>query len=178
MRLSILPSLAILLFVLAGCITTTGEIRENRFYVDQVFSVAIIDSDWQVTRQRVNHLTQPNAAFPRENTPWAISFSHKRSNGFIAVMSFELTELGQARSLEVWADNLVANSGGLKLSERSVKIDGNDAVELVISGSHMIKQVILKKGKRAYRIVYSNSPAYFDQYLAVFDGFVETFRLQ
>jgi hypothetical protein len=177
MRLFKFSSFMILLLLLAGCVTTTGDIKENRFNVENDFSVGLLDSDWEVTRQKVNPLVQPNAAFPRENTPWQISFSHKKSNGFVAIRSYELNEVGQARPLDVWADGLVASSGGLKLSERSVKIDGSDAVELVISGQYMSKQVLLKKGKKAYRIVYSNSPSYFDQYLGVFDTFVESFRL-
>ncbi len=175
MRLFAASSLVVFLLLLTGCASTTGEIRENRFYVAQDFSVGLLNDEWQMTRQTVNHLNAPSF---RENTPWPISFSHKNSNGFIGVRSYTLNELGQARSLEVWADSLVANSGGMKLSQRNVKIDGNDAIELVTSGQYMMKQVFLKKGKKAYRMVYSNSPAYFDQHLGVFDTFVETFRIQ
>ena len=178
MRSFTFSSLGILLLLLSGCISTTGEIRESRFYLDQDFSVGLLNSDWEMTRQKVNRLVQPNAPIARESTPWPISFSHKKSNGFIAAKSYALTELGQARSLEVWADSIVAGSGGLKLAERSVRIDGSDALEIVISGQYMTKQVILKKGKKSYRLVYSNSPAYFDENLGVFDEFVGSFRLQ
>jgi hypothetical protein len=169
--------LVVFFMLLAACISTTGEIKENRF-IDQDFSVGLLNDEWQVTRQKVNHMVQPNAFVQRENTPWALSFSHTKSNGFIGVGAYDLNELGLARSLEVWADNLVSNSGGLKLSDRSIKIDGSDALELVVSGKYMVKWIIMKKGKKAYRMVYSNSPTYFDQSLAVFDGFVETFRFQ
>jgi hypothetical protein len=129
----------ILLLLLAGCVKTTGDIKENRFNVENDFSVGLLDNDWEVVHQKVNPLVQPNAAVQRENTPWQISFSHKKSNGFVGAGSWELNEVGQALPLDVWADGLVANSGGLKLSERSVKIDGNDAIELVISGKYMSK---------------------------------------
>jgi hypothetical protein len=178
MRLSTISLLGFCLLVCAGCISTTGEIKENRFYLTQDFSVELLNDEWQITRQQVNHMIQPNAPIARENTPWPISFSHRKSNGFIAARSYELTEVGQARSLEVWADAIVANSGGVKLSERTIKVNENEALELVISGSYMMKQVLLKKENKAYRIVYTNSPAYFDQSLNVFDRFVETFRLQ
>ena len=174
MTLFRLSPLVILFVLLSACISTTGEIKENRF-VDQDFSVGLLNDEWQVARQKVYHLNAPSL---RENTPWAISFSHTKSNGFIGVGAFDMNELGQARSLEVWADNLVANSGGLKLSDRSVKIDGNEGLELVVSGKYMAKWIIMKKGKKMYRMVYSNSPTYFDQSLAVFDGFVQTFRFQ
>jgi len=175
MRSFACSSLAVFLLLLAGCASTTGEIRDNRFYVAQGFSVDLLNDEWQVTRQTVNPMNAPSF---RVNTPWQISFSHKNSNGFIGVTSFMMNELGQARSLDVWADNLVANSGGMKLSQKNVKIDGIDAIELVTSGKYMVKQVFLKKEKKAYRMVYSNSPTYFDQYLGVFDKFVETFRIQ
>ncbi len=165
--------LVILLLTILGCTTTTGMIQDNRFSVEQDFSVALLDSDWQVGRQTVFR----DGIITRQNTQWPISFSHKNSNGFVGVRSFQMNEVGQARSLEVWADNMVANSGGLKLSQKSVKIDGNEAIELVISGTYMAKQIFLKKGDKGFFIVYSNSPAYFDQYLDVFDKFVETVRI-
>jgi hypothetical protein len=178
MRLYAFSSLVVFLLLLIGCVSTTGDIRGDRFYVAQDFSVGVLNDEWEVTRQKVNHMIAANAPIPRENTQWPISFSHKNSNGFIAARSYELNELGQARSLEVWADSIVAGSGGIKLSQRTIKVDGNDALELVTSGQYMMKQVILKKRKKFYKIVYSNSPAYFDQQLAVFDGFVGTFRFE
>jgi hypothetical protein len=171
-RCSLLLLLALLM---SGCLITTGAIQGDRFSVAQDFSVQMLDGDWEPVRQ--NSWLDRNY-IRRWNTSYAISFQHKKSNGFIGVRSYDMDEVGQARSLEVWADSIVAGSGGLKLSQKMIKVDGMDAIELVISGNYMNKCIALKKGKKAYLLLYSNYPTYFDEYLGVFDKFVGTFKAE
>jgi hypothetical protein len=162
----------LLLVVLPACITTTGEIKGNAFYLDGNFTVDMLDDDWVPSRQ------QAGVANGRyfENTHFEISFNHKNSNGFIGVNAFEMSDAVQARSLEVTADGIVANSEGMKLSQKMMKVDGVDAVELIISGKEMAKYVFLKKGKMGYILTYSNTPTYFDQNLATFEKFLGSFK--
>jgi len=173
MRLFKFLWLAVVVPVFFGCTTTTGVIQNNSFSVENSFSVGLLDNDWQVERQKVFS----DGVIKRQNTPWAIGFSHTKSSGFIGVYAWQLSEIDQARSLDIIADSIVANSGGLKLSQKTVKVDGYDAIELVTSGTYMKKQILFKKGDRGYLLRYSNSPTYFDQYLNVFDSLVGTFKV-
>jgi len=153
-----------------GCVV--GEIRDNSFYLQDDFTVQLLNEDWQVIRQTRAPLN-PRVVYSRDK----IAFSHKKSNGFISVNSFALSDIDQARALSIHADAAVASWRGMKLSENLTKIDGIDAVEVVISGARMVKWVFMKKDAQGYRLMYSNTPAYFDEYLGVFDKFVETFKL-
>ena len=164
--------LMLLLVVLPACITTTGEIKGNVYYLDGNFTVDMLDDDWVALQQRAGVVD--GRYF--ENTHFEISFNHKKSNGFIGVNAFEMNNAVQARSLEVTADSIVANSDGMKLSQKMMKVDGLDAVELIISGKEMGKYVFLKKGKMGYILMYSNTPTYFDQNLATFEKFIASFK--
>jgi hypothetical protein len=171
MRMQNMRILAVCLaFVcLTGCVV--GEISNGIFYLEDDFSVHLLDDDWQVIRQTRAPLN-PNVVYSRDE----IAFEHKKSNGFISVNSFALSDIDQSRTLSIHADAAVASARGMKLSEKQTKIDGIDAVEVIISGARMVKWVFMKKGEKGYRLMYSNTPAYFDQYLGVFDKFVETFK--
>ncbi|MBI4686378.1 MAG: hypothetical protein HY756_01120 [Nitrospirae bacterium] len=168
-RLSLL--LLTLLF-LTACVTTTGEIKGNQFYLENYFNITLLDSDWEVVRQQ----TWVQYGVKKSNTMYEISFRHKKSNGIIGVNSYWLDEVGKTQSLDIHANEAVAEFGGMKLSQKIIKVDGIDAVELVISGNYMFKYIFLKKGDKGYGIIYRNTPAYFDEYLSVFDKFVGTFR--
>jgi hypothetical protein len=164
---------ALLLFLsLPGCLVTTGEIRGNKFFVQDDFTVDLPNSEWEVVRQQVF----VDLGIRRPNSVFEVSFNHKKSNGFIGVNSMKMTEVDQARSLEVHADGAVTSMSGIKLSQRMIKVDGIDAIEVVISGKYMRKYIFLKKGSAGYELIYMNTPAYFDQYLGDFDTFVGSFR--
>lgn len=152
-----------------GCVV--GEIKNNAFYLRNNFTVQLLNDDWQVIRQTIDPFF-PN----RVNTHDKIAFAHKKSNGYISVTSMILGDIDQARPLSIHADAAVAGWRGLKLSEKQTKIDGVDAVEVVISGAYMVKWVFMKKGVKGYRLTYSNTPAYFDEHLGVFDKLVESFK--
>jgi len=152
-----------------GCVV--GQIRNDMFYLEDEFSVHLLDNDWKVIRQTRAPLN-PNVVYSRDR----IGFAHKKSNGYISVNSFVLSDIDQSRTLSIHADAAVASWHGMKLSEKQTKIDGIDAVEVIISGARMVKWVFMKKDEKGYRLMYSNTPAYFDEYLGVFDKFVETFK--
>jgi hypothetical protein len=157
------------LFLLTGCVV--GEIRDNSFYLKNDFTIQLLNEDWKVIRQTRASLN-PSVVYSRDK----IAFAHKKSNGYVSINSFILSDVSQARPLSVHVDAAVAYWRGMKLSEKQTQIDGIDAVEVIISSSRMIKWVFMKKGDRGYELVYSNTPAYFDEYLGVFDKFVETFK--
>lgn len=161
------------LLFLHGCLVTTGEIKENRFFIENDFSVDLLDNSWEVVRQQV----RVDLGIRRSNTVYEISFRHKNSNGTIGVNSFELDNVGNARSIDIHADDAVARWGGIKLSQKMIKIDRIDAVELVISGKYMVKYIFFKKGGKGYELVYINTPTYFDEYLGVFEKFIGTFKV-
>jgi hypothetical protein len=167
-----LTATLIAFFLLSACITTTGEIKGNTFYLENNFAIGLLNDDWTVLRQQKGIV---NGRY-YENTSYKISFTHKKSNGSIGVNSFVMSEAGQARSLEIHADGILSGFGGIKLSQKMVKVDGIEAVELILSGNKMAKFIFLKKGKMGYLLVYTNTPTYFDQNLADFDKFVETFK--
>jgi hypothetical protein len=157
------------LFCLAGCVV--GEITGDRFYLKSDFTVKLLNEDWQVIRQKREPL---NPAVT--NSAIKIAFVHKKSNGYIGAESFVLNDVDQARSLRVHADAVVASWHATILSEKETKIDGIDAIEVVMSNSRIIKWVFMKKGNHAYALLYYNTPKYFDEYLDVFDEFVESFK--
>jgi hypothetical protein len=163
----------LILLFLAGCFVTTGEIRNNKFFVENEFTVDLLGSEWEVVRQQVF----VDIGIRQPNTVYEISFEHKKSNGFIGVNFLELDEVNRARSLEVHADEAVSTSSAMKLSQKLIKIDGIDAIEVVVSGKYMMKYIFMKKDAKGYELVYRNTPAYFDQYLGDFDKFVGTFRV-
>ena len=167
-----ITTIAAVFFLLSACITTTGEINGNAFYLDNNFTVSLMNGDWTVLRQQKGVVNYQYY----ENTAYQISFSHKKSNGLIGVHSFVMSEVGQARSLEVHADSIASEFGGMKLSQRMIKVDGIDAVELLLSGNKMAKLILLKKGKMGFLLAYTNTPAYFDQSLSEFDKFIATFK--
>lgn len=169
MQIQRMIMIGLLLPFLTGCVV--GEIRDHSFYLKNDFTVQLLDEDWQVIRQTKDPLN-PKIQSSRDK----IAFAHKKSNGYISANSFMLSDISQARPLSVHVDAAVANWRGMKLSEQQTKIDGVDAVEVVISSSRMVKWVFMKKGNWGYELVYSNTPAYFDEYLGVFDKFVETFK--
>lgn len=157
------------LLCLTGC--AVGEITGDSFYLEKDFTVKLLNDDWQVIRQTRAPLN-PAVKY----SPFKISFAHKKSNGYIAADSFEMNEVSQARSLRVHADNVVAQWRATKLSEKETKIDGIDAIEVVMSNERIIKWVFMKKDKIAYVLMYNNTSKYFDEYLEVFDKFVESFK--
>ncbi len=169
--LSLLTTLFFVVF-LSGCFSTTGEIRGKMFYLEHDFTAALVDDDWQVIQQEKG----VRYGAPYVSSVYEISFNHKKSNGMIGVNSFILSEVGQARSLEIHAEDAIARWEGIKLSQRMIKVDGIEAIEVVMSGKYMAKYIFLKKGQNGYEIVYTNTPTYFDEYLSVFDKFVETFK--
>lgn len=164
----------LLVGVLSSCLVTTGEIKDKRFFIENDYAVDILDSDWEVERQEVF----VDGNYRRENSPFDIAFQHKKSNGVIGVGSFDLDNVMKDRSLEVHAEEIVAQLEGIKLSERNIAIDGVDAIELIVSGNYMVKYIYLKTKDRGYFFLYRNTPTYFDDYLGTFDGFVKTFKFK
>ncbi len=164
----------IIIGLLTGCLVTTGDIRDNRFFVEDDYAIDLLDSDWEVERQKV----LVDGSYRRESSPFDIAFQHKKSNGVIGVGSMDLDNVMKDRSLEVHAEDMVAQFQGIKLSERKITIDGVDAIELIISGNYMIKYIYLKTNDRGYFLLYRNTPTYFDEYLGTFDTFVETFKFK
>lgn len=160
-------SVFVLVFLLQGCAGTTGAIRGNQFYLEGNFAVDLLNEDWEIVRQKYD--------LGIASSPFEIAFVHKKSNGEIGINSFKLDEVFKARSLEVVADEAVARWSGIKLSQKFIKISGNDAVEIVISGHYMVKLIFLKKKDSGYWLLYKNTPTYFDEYLEVFDKFVKKF---
>jgi hypothetical protein len=142
------------------------------FYLENSFTVYLLDEDWMAVRQQKGVV---NGKY-YQNTNYNISFNHKKSNGTIGVVSYVMNEVGQARTLEIHADALATSIGGIKLSQRMTTVDGLDGVELVMSGDQMGKYIFLKKGRMGYLLAYTNTAAYFDQYLPVFESFLGTFK--
>lgn len=167
------------LLLLIGCVKTVGDIRDNKFYDGDSFSVDLLGDDWEIMRQK---MTPGDPLFPslhpaRYSTNYEISFAHKKSSGFIGVDVRPLSDVGKQRSLDIIADSVVSDLEGVKLSQKKVTVDGIDAIEVVQSGKRLLKVLIFKTGEKIFYVQYTNTPAYFDQNLPVFDKFVASMKI-
>jgi hypothetical protein len=168
-----------ILILMIGCIKTVGEIKDNKFFYEDNFSVDLLDDEWQVLRQQMR---QADPLFPqiqpaRYSSSYQIRFAHKKSNGFIGVDATPLTEVGKQRSLDVLVDAVVSKLEGVKLSQKKIMIGGIEAVEVVQSSKEMMKVIIFKTSEMVYYVVYTNTPSFFDTYLPIFDKFMMSLKV-
>ncbi|UCF80835.1 MAG: hypothetical protein JSV08_10110 [Acidobacteriota bacterium] len=147
------------------------SIEDDSFMKKGLFQGKMLGDDWSHKKG--------GGAFSVRNAE--ITFYHKKSNGWISVNSFSIDEDYREKPVEANVENFLWINREIELSRKSITVDGHNVIWLEAEDEKKyykaVNVYVRLSDEYACWITYGNTPSFFSEFLSVFEGFLQDFKI-